>query len=113
MSLSPRVSGTVFSASERRCYALDLVNDAELITAYEKRHQPGNVWPEILSDMKDRGIVSMEIWRCDDRLFMITENDPTHPAQKEIPPLVQQWEAEMDHYQCRLPGSAENENGAP
>lgn len=90
---------------ERRCFALDLVADSDLIAEYEARHRPGAVWPEILADMRDRGIAAMEIWRCADRLFMIAEIETDHPAQTAVPAIVQKWEAEMDRYQRRLPGT--------
>ncbi|HQQ99123.1 MAG TPA: L-rhamnose mutarotase, partial [Cyclobacteriaceae bacterium] len=38
---------------QRHCYALDLKDDPQLIAAYEAAHQ--NVWPEILSSLKEAG----------------------------------------------------------
>ncbi|RUT25232.1 L-fucose mutarotase [Asaia sp. W19] len=92
---------------ERRCFALDLVSDSRLIAEYEARHAPGAVWPEILADMRDRGIAAMEIWRCADRLFMIAEIESDHSGPDVIPPIVRKWEAEMDRYQRHLPGTPE------
>ena len=38
----------------RHCFALDLVNDAELISDYKKHHR--SVWPEIIKSIGDSGI---------------------------------------------------------
>ncbi|GBQ10222.1 L-rhamnose mutarotase [Swaminathania salitolerans] len=98
---------------ERRCYALDLVADASLIAAYEARHRPGAVWPGILADLNARGIVAMEIWRFGTRLFMIAECEEVQTPPGNVPPVVQRWEAEMDRYQRRLPGTPEGEKWRP
>ena len=88
------------------CLALDLKDDAKLISEYEAYHQ--NVWPEILESIKDSGITSMEIFRTGNRLFMImvvnkefsfeSKADADQRNQK-----VQQWEKLMWTYQQALP----------
>jgi len=55
----------------RYCFALDLKNDEQLISEYEKYHRA--VWPEIVDSIKDSGIINMEIYRAFNRLFMIME----------------------------------------
>ena len=57
---------------KRYCLACDLKNDPKLIAEYEQYHE--RVWPEIEASIKDSGIVSMEIYRIENRLFMIRNN---------------------------------------
>lgn len=98
--------------AKRYCLALDLKPDPELIAAYEKHHQA--VWPEILESIKDSGILSMEIYRTGNRLFMIMETDDSFSFDKKAAadsanPKVQEWESLMWNYQQALPGSAPGE----
>ena len=58
---------------KRFCLALDLKDDAMLIGEYEEHHR--KVWPEILKSIKDSGIQQMEIYRINNRLFMIMETN--------------------------------------
>lgn len=90
----------------RYCLALDLINDAEKIAAYEAYHE--NVWPEILDSIKESGIISMEIYSIENRLFMIMETDESFSFEtKSISdaqnPKVQEWENLMWNYQQALP----------
>jgi L-rhamnose mutarotase len=87
--------------SRRLVHALDLVADAGLIAAYEARHAPGAVWPEVVGDIRQRGYRSMEIWRIEDRLVMIAEveDDFPRPADPALQPRVEAWEREMDAFQ--------------
>lgn len=91
---------------KRYCLALDLINDQELISAYEHYHKA--VWPEILASIKDSGIENMEIYRIENRLFMIMEvNDQFSFEAKAKADAgnakVQEWEALMWKYQQALP----------
>ena len=54
---------------KKYCLTLDLKDDAQLIAEYEAYHRA--VWPEIKKSILDAGIASMEIYRFDNRLFMI------------------------------------------
>jgi L-rhamnose mutarotase len=87
--------------SRRLVFALDLVADAELADAYERRHAPGAVWPEVVMDIRDRGFADMEIWRVEDRLVMIAEveDDFPRPSNPELQPRAEAWESQMDAYQ--------------
>jgi L-rhamnose mutarotase len=96
----------------RYCLALDLKNDPGLIEEYEKHHQA--VWPEILESFKESGIQSMEIFRWENRLFMIMETDASFSFEKKKvidtnSPIVQQWESLMSKYQQALPGAKPGE----
>ncbi|MBW3466752.1 L-rhamnose mutarotase [Arthrospiribacter ruber] len=97
---------------KRYCLTLDLKNDPELIEAYEKHHQ--SVWPEILKSLEESGIESMEIYRWENRLFMIMETvDGFSFELKNEMDLknakVQEWEELMWKYQNALPGALPGE----
>jgi L-rhamnose mutarotase len=90
--------------SRRVCFALDLVDDAALIAAYEAAHEPGAVWPKVIEGIRASGYETMEIWRAGDRLFLIAEVSADWP--RPIPADLQEadacWQATMDRFQQRL-----------
>ena len=93
--------------TRRICLALDLRDDPELIAEYERRHEPQNAWPEITRSIRDAGIEEMEIYRIENRLFMIMEVDEDFdPAAKAAAdagdPKVQEWEDLMWKFQKPL-----------
>lgn len=95
------------SQSIRYCLALDLQNDPELIKEYIEYHQPANAWPQITENMKEAGILDMEIYQLADRLFMIMETtpefDPNAPAKTATgQKKSEEWEALMWKYQKPL-----------
>lgn len=97
---------------KRYCLTLDLKNDPELISQYEKFHK--EVWPEIISSIKDSGITNMQIYRYETRLFMIMEVNDNFSFEKKQQAdtsnaKVQEWEELMWKYQQPLPGSAAGE----
>ena len=97
---------------KRYCLTLDLKNDPELISQYEQFHK--EVWPEIISSIKESGIVSMQIYRYETRLFMIMEvNDDFSFEKKQQADnsnaKVQEWEELMWKYQQPLQGSVAGE----
>jgi len=57
---------------KRYVMALDLVDDPQLIKEYEDYHR--EVWPEIKRSILDAGILQMEIYRFENRLFMKVRN---------------------------------------
>ena len=86
----------------RYCLALDLQPDAALIAEYEAWHK--DIWPEIRASILDSGIKEMEIYRLDDRLFMIMETGPDFSFEKKAAmdaanPAVQRWEDLMWKFQ--------------
>jgi L-rhamnose mutarotase len=96
----------------RYCLTLDLKNDPQLIKEYEEYHQ--QVWPEIIVSIKDAGISNMEIYRFQNRLFMIMETSADFSFEKKQAmdnenPKVQEWETLMWRYQQALPGAKEGE----
>lgn len=91
---------------KRYCLALDLKDDPRLIAEYEAHHQA--VWPEIRKSILDSGIVSMEIYRVSNRLFMIMETDESFSFERKAEmdaanARVQDWEDLMWKYQQALP----------
>jgi L-rhamnose mutarotase len=96
----------------RYCLALDLQPDAELIAEYAAWHRA--VWPEIRESILESGIEQMEIYRLEDRLFMIMEVSREFSFdQKAVMdaanPAVQRWEELMWKYQVAIPGGKPGE----
>jgi L-rhamnose mutarotase len=92
----------------RYCKTLELEDDPDLIEAYKKIHATGAVWPEVTKGMKEVGIVDMEIYIFQNRLFMIMETvaDFDHDkAFKELSEkdLQKEWEAYVSQFQKTLP----------
>jgi L-rhamnose mutarotase len=92
--------------SKRYCFALDLKNDSQSISEYEQHHK--SVSPHIIESIKRAGIEVMDIYRIENRLFMIMETDESFSFERkremdENDPLVQEWEALMSGYQQSLP----------
>ena len=97
---------------KRYCLALDLKDDAALIKEYEEYHQ--NVWPEVLKSIKGSGIKEMEIYRINNRLFMIMETIDDFDLEQKVKMdktnvKVQEWEQLMWNYQQAIPGSRPGE----
>lgn len=97
----------------RRCFALDLVDDAELIVEYERLHAAGAVWTAVSDHIRATGVESMEIWRSGDRLFMIAEVADDYPRDVPVPAETNRWEELMWRFQRPLPHAAEGEKWAP
>ena len=90
----------------RYCLALDLQPDPALIAEYEAMHRA--VWPEILESIRASGILNLEIYRIENRLFMILEAGDDFSFEKKAAadaanPKVQEWENLMWRYQKALP----------
>jgi L-rhamnose mutarotase len=96
----------------RKCFALDLENDAALIAEYVRMHEPGSVWPAIIDHLRAQGVNTMEIWQRADRLFMIIEATDDYPRSSVSHGDVsknQQWEEYMATFQRALPDAAPGE----
>ncbi|MEO6069449.1 MAG: L-rhamnose mutarotase [Chitinophagaceae bacterium] len=96
----------------RYCLALDLKDDEALIAEYEKMHR--DVWPEIISSIKNAGIENLEIYRTGNRLFMILEGGPDFSFEKKAAmdaanETVQKWEDLMWKYQQAIPSAKTGE----
>jgi L-rhamnose mutarotase len=97
----------------RRCFALDLVDDAELIAEYERLHAVSGVWSGVSDHIRASGVEVMEIWRTGDRLFMIAEVAEDYPRDVPVPAETNRWEELMWRFQRPLPHAAEGEKWVP
>jgi L-rhamnose mutarotase len=100
----------------RYCLTLDLQDDPELVAEYKRHHE--QVWPEILSSIRDSGILDMEIYLLGTRMFMIMEVDESFSfAAKDKTdrenPKVREWEALMWKFQRALPQAKPGEKWLP
>ena len=98
--------------TRRYCLALDLKDDAGLISEYERYHQ--EVWPEITRSIRESGIEDMEIYRVGNRLFMVMEvsDEFSFEAKADADganPRVREWEELMGKFQQPLPGAMPGE----
>ena len=97
---------------KKYCLALDLKNDAALITSYKKHHE--KIWPEINKSIQSAGIENLDIYLTGNRLFMIMEVNDTFSFEKKTAmdlenPKVQEWEQLMWKYQQKLPWAKADE----
>lgn len=102
--------------TNRCCLALDLKDDPALVAEYCRLHQ--QIWPEIAASIRTAGIVSMEIWRTANRLFMVMEtNDKFDGAARALAdaanPKVQEWERLMWRFQQPLPWADPGQKWVP
>ena len=97
---------------QKFCLALDLKNDEDLISQYERHHQA--VWPEIQQSIFASGIIRLEIFRVENRLFMTIEANDSFSFEKKnamdaSDEKVQEWETLMSTYQQALPTAKSGE----
>jgi len=97
---------------KRYCLTLDLKDEPGLIEEYTEWHK--NVWPEVVSNIKRSGVTDMEIYRLNNRLFMIMETDNSFSFEKKAmmdaaDTKVQEWEETMWKYQKGIPGARDGE----
>lgn len=89
---------------KRYCKTLALQNDPALIEAYKQVHAKGQAWPEITQGMKDVGILDMEIYLHENRLFMIMDTVADFDHNKAMTELAgkphqSEWEAYVSRFQ--------------
>lgn len=92
----------------RLYYALDLQDDPVLIGEYERWHQAGQVWPDILQSLRAAGIEEAEIFRTGNRLVLVLDvsaefDSAAKAAADAADTRVQAWETLMWKYQKALP----------
>lgn len=96
----------------RYCLILDLKDDPALIAEYEAHHR--RIWPEVARQIREAGIVGMDIYRIANRLCMVMEVDDSFSFERKAVldaanPRVVAWEALMGKYQQSLPFAGEGE----
>ena len=89
---------------KRYCQTMDLKNEPALIKEYRNRHSEDNAWKEILDGIRAVGILEMEIYILDNRLFMIVEtpldfDGDSAMAKLATLPRQQEWEEYMAMFQ--------------
>jgi L-rhamnose mutarotase len=91
---------------------VDLVDDQVMIAEYEAYHK--KIRPEIEKSIRDSGVTRMDIFRRDNRLFMIMETEDDFSFENKAAmdasnPKVQEWEQLMWKYQQALPSAKPGE----
>jgi L-rhamnose mutarotase len=90
--------------AKRYCLTLDLKDDPDLIKEYQYWHDSKNIWPEIPRGIRKVGILDMEIYLLDNRLFMIIETPEDFDFDQQMAKLAQlprqaEWEAFVSKFQ--------------
>ncbi len=94
----------------RQVYLLDLRSE-DFASDYEGWHRPGRVPQAVLADIRASGVKTMEIYRCADRLVLISETAGDAPAADRIASQASRdWEELMDQFQKPLPQAACDQN---
>ena len=94
--------------TQRKCFAVDLHGDPELIAAYRRWHEAGAPPAAVTAAIRADGVRELEIWHVGDRLFMImelgAEFDPEAKRERDAAnPKVGAWDALMRTFQKSLP----------
>jgi L-rhamnose mutarotase len=102
----------------RLFYALDLKDDPKLVEEYERWHQAGRVWPDIVQSLRSAGIEQAEIFRTGNRLVLVmdvsADFDPAAKAAADAADTrVQAWETLMWNYQQALPWAQPGQKWVP
>ncbi len=94
----------------RRCFAVDLHDDADQIARYRHWHRAGGPPPAVSAAIRADGVEWLEIWLVGDRMFMVMEQDQarmpdaaTKAARDAANPDVVAWDALMRTFQRPLP----------
>ena len=96
---------------KRYCQTLELKDNPELIAEYRRRHSEGEAWQEIIDGIREVGILEMEIYLLDNRLFMIVEAPldfdwDSAMARMATLPKQEEWEAYMAVFQQAEAGAS-------
>ena len=99
---------------KRYCQTLDLKEDPELIAKYIDAHSKLKSWPEIREGIRKVGILEMEIYIKDNRLFMIVETPLDFDwdeamARLATLPRQAEWESFTAVFQDCKPGSTSDQ----
>lgn len=87
---------------KRYCQTLELINDPDMIDKYVEAHRI--VWPEIHEGIRSVGILDMQIYRLDNKLFMICDTVDDFDWEKDNArlatlPRQAEWEAFVAQFQ--------------
>lgn len=86
----------------RYCLTLDLRKDAALIAEYIELHKVSR--PEITKSIRDAGVLDMQLFELDGRVFMIMDTVDDFSFERKLEmdlanPKVQEWEALVAKFQ--------------
>jgi L-rhamnose mutarotase len=100
--------------TKRYCQMLDLYDDPELIKNYIACHAHENAWPEISKGIRSVGILEMEIYIVNNRLFMIVDTPMDFDWDTAFGKLAtldrqQEWEEYVSKFQVVKQGSSSSE----
>ena len=94
----------------RRCFAVDLVDDAQSIARYRSWHAAGGPPAAVTAAIRADGVEALEIWLVGDRMVMIMEQDEAAAPDPEVKRArdranadVMAWDALMRTFQKPLP----------
>ena len=95
---------------------VDLKDDEELISEYEKLHSA--VWPEVEAIFREHGVLGIDIYRLGTRLCMIMETEPDFDFDEFSKAQLSdaktcEWEELMWKFQAAAPWTPEGEKWAP
>ena len=87
---------------KRYCQTLDLVGDIQMIDGYIDAHR--HVWPEIKDGIRSVGIIDMQIYRLERKVFMIMDTTDDFDFVKDNAklstlPRQAEWEAYVAKFQ--------------
>lgn len=87
---------------------LELVNNKDMIDAYIREHSC--VWPEVQAGIREVGIIDMQIYALENRLFMIMDTVDEFDwvqdnARLATLPRQAEWEAYMARFQGTDPNA--------
>ena len=87
---------------KRYCQTLELANDEELVRTYVEVH--AHVWPEVMAGQREVGILDMQIYRYQNRVFMICDTVDDFDWERDMArlatlPRQAEWEAYVAEYQ--------------
>ncbi|MBP5715890.1 MAG: L-rhamnose mutarotase [Bacteroidales bacterium] len=104
--------------TKRYVQILDIAQDAELIRKYCYCHSQEAVWPEIIEQQREVGILEMEIYRHENHLVMIVEAEAdfdweTGMNRLAAIPRQAEWEAHVAAFQGCSPDARSDEKWQP
>ena len=88
------------------------------IEEYKKVHGIGMVWPEVSRNMKEIGVLDMELYLMGTRAFLIMDAKPEYDPDKDNErwgnmPREKEWQAYVAKYQKIDPESSISEKWRP
>ncbi|MGI5974210.1 MAG: L-rhamnose mutarotase [Paludibacter sp.] len=99
--------------TKRYCQTLELKEDQELIRQYLQCHSKEDAWPEIREGIRSVGILEMEIYVHENKLFMIVETPLDFEWEEAFARLAKlPRQEEWEEYVARFQKSAPNATSA-